>query len=193
MTRPKDIDPEDITSPSDLAPDEEVNRPNTTIYDQYQPATAVWSLGQDGLPIEHDPPGDPGVPALLPENMTCLAQPEKGDQPPLPPCKYYKRQLIPGTEGDGRKYMRRMCTHPGMATLSGAYLDLSESAMYGCEMRDPMDIESVRDLDARDARTVARAQDPRIWRILPTPEEAAAGKYELDGSEDDAVIGTKKS
>ena len=152
--------------------------PSDSVFDQFQSDEIRYSMGEDGFPLEHDPPGDPNAPALTPENFTCLEQAD-GTQK----CKWMIRQLIPFDDTRGSKYMRRMCTHALCKTLSGAGLQLSDSAMYACELREPPHGPSIDDLDRRDKRTMARAKSKIKWRMFRTPEEAEAGKHTLGEDE----------
>jgi hypothetical protein len=187
----------DREDPNDQVIDasDDVNSPGATFMSQFNPQPVVGP-GPDGFPIEHDPPGDPNPPSMVPENLVCMAQPiveagknDGGDFIParhqaLPPCRFYARQLCPLPEEIfGRKFIRRLCAHPGMKTLSGAFLDLTDDAMFACELRDPPDPRTNGELNSRDERLLRRAQDQRKWRMFPTPEEAAAGKHTLSDDE----------
>jgi hypothetical protein len=169
---------DDDVSPDDLHPELEENTPSTSIFDAFQPEPVKYTMGKDGFPLEHDPPGNPGVPSLTPENLTCLAQDDG-----TPKCSWFARQLVPTSIADGRKYMRRLCTHQAFKTLSGAGMEISDSAVYACEMRDPPHGPSIADLDRRDARSMARAKIKHNWRMFRTEDEAKAGVHTLGDSQ----------
>jgi len=70
-----------------------------------------------------------------------------------------------------------------MRALNGAALNLSESAMFACELREPCHPESEALLDEGDSKRLKLAGDKKYWRLFRTPEEAAKGVTQL--SEDD--------
>ncbi len=150
------------------------HQPGESVFDAFQPEVDVWGTGPDGLPaaIEKDT-GDGPYP-FLPENLVCMKQDSAET------CIYYKRQLVPlGVHHDQRQ-VDRWCTHPSQRALNGAALNLSESAMFACELRDPPHPESVKLLDDGDAKRLSTATGPKKhWRLFRTPEEAAAGVTEL--------------
>ncbi len=161
-----------------IDPESEDNSPGASIFDAYQPEDVHITMGVDGFPMEHDPPGASSIPSLTPENLVCMDQPDGTHK-----CTFYIRQLIPSKDLEGRKFMRRMCTHPAFKTLSGAGYDLTDSAVYACEARNPAHFESEKEIDVRDARTAARALDKKEWRMFRTAEEAAAGIHTLGANE----------
>jgi len=163
----------------DVRPEEENNSPGESVFDAYQPNEIQYVIDEDGFPTDHDPPGESDVLPLTPENMCCMAQPAKPGVEALPRCEHYVRQLVPIQDINNRKIMRRMCSHPMFKTLSGAGYDLTDSAVFACEARVPPDPTSLAVMDARDARTEKRSQNPKKFRLFRTEEEAKAGKHTL--------------
>jgi hypothetical protein len=79
--------------------------------------------------------------------------------------------------------MRRLCVHPAYKSLSGAGFEVSDSAVYACELREPFDILGSKEMDARDKRTMRRGESNLHYRMFRTPEEAVAGKHTLSVDE----------
>lgn len=167
------------------------NTPSESVYDAYQPEPPIVTMGEDGFPIEHDPPGDPGILPLTPENLCCMEQPnDEMDGVRLPRCIFYIRQLIPLDDLYGRKAMRRLCSNPLFKTLSGAGMSLTDDGVFACEAREPADPKATEELDRRDRRTSSRATgDRKSYRLFPTPEEAKSGKHTL--APDETVEGER--
>ena len=171
-----DDDTTTTTEGTELEPG--THKPGDSVFDAFQPETDLWGPGADGLPapIEKDT-GDGPLP-FTPENLVCMKQETCGV------CVYYKRQITPLGEHHDQRSIDRWCLHPGMRALNGAALNLSESAMFACELRDPPHPESAKLLDDIDENLLQRATGPaKFWSLFRTPEQAAAGVTTL--GEDD--------
>jgi len=174
------------TSPPDEEGDDDAQQlepgthsPGDSVFDAFPPEIDLWGRGEDGLPspIEKDT-GD-GPHPFTPENLVCMRQATADI------CQYYKRQLTPLGPFRDQRNVDRWCLHPGMRALNGAALNLSESAMFACELREPPHPESAKLLDEGDEKRLRLSsdKDKKYWRIFRTPDEAAKGVSELSDTD----------
>ena len=76
-------------------------------------------------------------------------------EPLRPQCEHYRRQLLPF--GKGHKSCHRYCT--AMKNEAGELIDLANSEVFACEMREPRDPASEQQLDDFDDGIVARGSE----------------------------------
>jgi len=138
-----------------------------SIFDQFAPDPPVVGLGDDGLPVERDPPYGLDAtlpPPLVPELMSCLAQ-QAGEAfglhrvCGLPPCKYYHRQLVRNPDAPDRRMIERWCARPELRSLNGAALSLRDSEVPCCEFREPADEVASEYLDMIDRGKIALGRE----------------------------------
>lgn len=182
--------------PSPMVPlDSEAIHPRVSdsIFDTYEPQMLSLAISPvDGMPdvvTQHYTEEDVLPPSLSEETLVCLAQPERHvpvpDQPgqvrvypAVPKCQYYKRVKARDTE-IGRFIIQRYCTCPDLKGLSGAALDLRDTVVPCCEMRDPPDGRSEEELDKVDAEKIALGKNREFFPLYMTPEEARAKRLGL--------------
>jgi hypothetical protein len=145
--------------------------PGLSVYESFDPTPDMWANGADGLPVPLEEDRGDGPYPFKPENLVCIRQDDG-----TPACSFYKRQLVPLGEHHDQRWVDRWCTHPCMRGLNGASLNLSESAMFACELREPPHLASIRLLDEGDAKRIEAASGPKkFWPMFQTPEQSAAG------------------
>lgn len=85
-----------------------------------------------------------------------LGVPAEGDwievQPIRPVCKHYAIQSVPYTYNPHEKEQVRLCT--ARRSTSGAFMKISDTAIWACTLREPRHIESEAAFDKFDDRKI---------------------------------------
>jgi hypothetical protein len=151
-------------------------RVSDTLFEAFptEPAIGAVMHPDDGLPVDVTPDvgDDAAAPSLSPENLVCMAQPasEDGQYPAVARCKFYKRQKVRDTEIQLWVF-QRWCTCPALRGTNGAALDLRDTAVPACEMRDPPDLRSTNILDEFDDEKIAQGKDRRYFRVFKNDQD----------------------
>lgn len=72
--------------------------------------------------------------------------------PIRPPCKHYIRQRLPYTWNPKNREQARLCA--ARRHLSGAFMNIGNSGVWACDMREPRDLASERELDDFDEQKI---------------------------------------
>lgn len=72
--------------------------------------------------------------------------------PVRPACQYYARQMSDFQDDADEVFVARLCT--ARRDDGGEFLSLRDTAMWACDMRDPVDLTTLHKLDDFDAKKV---------------------------------------
>lgn len=162
----------------------ETFNPFDDLTESFNPGTVLKVTGSDGLPTQVVPEHASDIPELSPETLVCMGDfseffgqngiqryaPEDVEQLPdgsyvvklnpnvyvVPkrlPCVHYVRQVTQLDANPEIKYHARLCAL--RRSTSGAFMNLSDVAMWACNQREPRDIASERKhIDAFDQQKI---------------------------------------
>jgi len=92
--------------------------------------------------------------------------------PIRPPCKHYIRQKLPYTFNAKNKEQARLCA--ARRHLSGAFMNIGNSGIWACDMREPRDLASERELDEFDERKIKEGAQ-RVYLPIKGADAAPTG------------------
>jgi len=101
-------------------------------------------------------------------------------EPLRPPCRHYARQSEPHPGDKDRANIVRLCT--ARMTDEGVFLDLGNSQVFACELRNPRHVQSERVMDEFDAGLVElsrRKIAEERGEVTFDVDAALAGQQEL--------------
>lgn len=152
-------------------------RVSDTLFEAFpleQPIGAVISP-EDGLPVDYTPDAgdDAAAPPLSPDTLVCMPA-MQDDGTSRAKCKFYKRQKAMDTEL-GLWVIQRWCVCPALRGTNGAALDLRDTAVPACEMRDPPDERSSEILDKFDEEKIAQGKDRKYFRVFKNEQDIQDG------------------
>lgn len=92
-------------------------------------------------------------------------------------CKHYARQFTQLDLNPENKALFRLCT--ARRSMGGAFMDLSNLAMFSCELRDPPDAKSLASADEFDRKKILQGKNREFLPIFepardPDPEVVSA-------------------
>lgn len=107
-------------------------------------------------------------------------------EPLRPPCKYYVRQLQPYKYNPKHKKAYRLCS--ARRTTEGTFMDVSDTGMFACDIREPPHPQSDRLLDDFDRKKIAEGSQRRYLPMFQgfkvvQPVRADADKDKDDGDD----------
>jgi hypothetical protein len=87
-------------------------------------------------------------------------------EPIVPPCKYFKRQQVAFAHNARHTAFQRVCTY--RRSTGGAFMDLSDTLMAACDMREPRDLESEKALDECEDKKIEQGKEREFLSIFDT-------------------------
>lgn len=128
----------------------------------------------------------PGVDdALITERTRQLFDAERRSEPgwiyvdpARPRCRHYKRQRVEIPDDPDRSKVIRLCI--SRRDSGGEFISLSDTRVFSCELRDPPDAGSARDLDAIDTKLLAAAVERKQEFSV---DDALNQENEMDASQ----------
>lgn len=105
-------------------------------------------------------------------------------RPVRPACQYYARQMSDFQDDADEVFVARLCT--ARRDDGGEFLSLRDTAMWACDMRDPVDLTTLSKLDEFDAKKIELGRerintgeafniDEALQRMDDLAEEDTAG------------------
>jgi hypothetical protein len=89
-------------------------------------------------------------------------------EPIRPPCKHYVRQRTSWHMNPEHQFYARLCS--ARRTTEGTFMTVRDTGMWACDMRDPYDAESIKDLEAFDAMKIDQGAKREYLPIIsPLP------------------------
>lgn len=85
-------------------------------------------------------------------------------EPIRPPCRHYVRQMTQLPENPERQLILRLCS--ARRTVEGAFMSVSNLAMWACTMREPRHLESEKQLDDFDTKKVEEGRNRQYDSIF---------------------------
>jgi len=85
--------------------------------------------------------------------------------PIRPQCRHYVRQLAPFHMNAAHKMQYRLCA--ARRTTEGTFMTVRDSGMYACDMREPRDAESVKQLDEFDTLKIKQGKERTLLPMFP--------------------------
>jgi hypothetical protein len=128
-----------------------------------------------GIFIRHNP--DPRPKGIIRSWLEKLSGKWVAVEPIRPPCLHYVRQLAPYYLNPKHRKAFRLCA--ARRTTEGAFMDISDTGMYSCDMREPREIKSEMYLDQFDATKMKEGKNRRYLPMFEgfgsTEEQEGAG------------------
>jgi hypothetical protein len=85
--------------------------------------------------------------------------------PIRPQCFHYVRQLAPFHMNAAHKMQYRLCS--ARRTTEGTFMTVRDSGMYACDMREPRDAESAKQLDEFDTLKIKQGKERTLLPMFP--------------------------
>lgn len=147
------------------------------IDEAYRPTPLHTPLAEDGLPDHgREKVGGLAVP-FQPETLVCLADARPGKE--RQQCRFYKRQVFanhkqPDPSASLHTTVHRICI--ARRSNGGAFMSLSDEAVYACDLREPADPRTSGYQDEVDR---IKIEKKRHLTMIPYPP-GSGEEYRLD-------------
>jgi hypothetical protein len=87
--------------------------------------------------------------------------------PIRPPCRHYVRQKTTLSLNAKHFQYSRLCA--ARRTTEGTFMTVRDSGVWACDMREPIDLDSIKALDDFDALKIAQGENREYFSIFQAP------------------------
>lgn len=121
--------------------------------------------------IQHNP--DPRPKGVVRSWLERLSGKWVEVEPIRPPCRNYVRQLAPYYMNPKHRKAFRLCS--ARRTTEGTFMDVSDSGMYSCDMREPRETISEKLMDEFDKKKMREGKSRRYLPMFEGFDEKKEG------------------